>query len=237
MPILETVKRLGRHASRAVSAITPSPAAVVDVLTSNARKARNPGELAEAQRLYETFHGKPHERVTQLHEPVDIREELTALGWLVELVFYPRTRNHGEPVDPCEIAKVRRPSEDKTRKWETVARDMGICLVVLTFEDDRVTVASNAEGTQLYLIGGRQDLSGVLENFHADQSKDFIELGDAIALTYLASKAHSNFEPLEWEHILGEESGRSPFGYWNRLQSRVFLIGGEYTVEEPGIIN
>jgi hypothetical protein len=233
--------KVGRHLSargateseaydRLIHQIEPNPA-------RRPRMRRNPSELAEAQRLYETFHGRTAANVTDYDEPDDAREDLAALGWLTETVFYPRTRNHGDAIDAREVAKVRRPSEKVTRPWDQVARELGICLAVLSFEDDKVAVASNAEGTQLYLIGGRQDLSGVLDKFDADESKDFIELGDALAISYLASKAQSDYKPMEWEHILGEESGYSPFGYWNRLQSRIYLVGGDYRVDEPGIIN
>lgn len=199
-------------------------------------RRRNLDEIAEAQRRYEIFQGKKPDRFTTLDEPGKVRDDLAALGWLIELVFYPRGRNT-RAFEIEDLAKLRRPKDDQTRDWKDVARELGICLVVLNFEHDKVAVAANGAGSQLYLVGGNQDISGQLSEFEADTTKDFIELGEAVSLTYLADKAQSNFEPMEWEHILGEESGVVPFGYWNKLQHRIYLVGGEYTVEEPGIIN
>ncbi|MGH9406778.1 MAG: hypothetical protein ACRD3D_13200 [Terriglobia bacterium] len=233
MPLVETIERWPGQVKRQAK----KPAAGRKRVTRvPSRRARNVSELAEAQRLYETFQGRAADQVTTLDEPDAAREDLAALGWLIELVFYPRSRNT-EPLDVEELGKVRRPKETETRDWDDVASDLGVSLVVLNFEHDKVCVASNAAGTQLYLVGGNQDVSGTLDEFDADDTKDFIELGDLAALTYLASKAQSNFEPMEWEHVLGEESGIAPFGYWNKLERRIYLVGGEYRVEEPGLIN
>lgn len=109
--------------------------------------------------------------------------------------------------------------------------------IQLTFRNDKVRLASNAEGTQLYLLGGSQDLNGCLKQFQVDESKDLVELGEAKKVVYLARKAHSNFEPIEWEHTFGEEGGIPPFAHYNRLQKRIFLTGGTYKMEKPGIID
>lgn len=222
MPILESIERWPGQVKRALAG---NPA------------RRNHDEIRAAKRRYEIFQGRPADRLTEIDEPDAARDDQAALGWLVEMVFAPRARNEGAMIDVERLAKLRRPKEDETVAWDKVARELGACLVVLNFEHDKVIVASNASGTQLYLLSGNQDLSGSLPRFGADDSKDFIELGDVVALTYLASKAQSDFEPVEWEHILGEESGVSPFGCWDKLKRRIFLVGGEYRVEAPGIIN
>jgi len=109
--------------------------------------------------------------------------------------------------------------------------------VVLNFRTDKVRLASNAEGSQLYCIGGSQNLNGCLAKFKSDESKDFVELGEAIKVVYLARKAHTNFEPTEWEHTFGEEGGEQPFLFFDRLKKRVFFVGGDYKVQSPGIID
>lgn len=223
MPILESIERW--------------PGQVKKALAGKPALRRNHDEIAEAERRYEIFQGRPADRLTEINEPDAARDDQAALGWLIEMVFAPRARNQGVEIDMERLAKLRRPKEDETVDWDIVAREMGACLIVLNFEKDRVIVASNPSGTQLYLLGGNQDLSGSLPRFGVDDSKDFIELGDVAALTYLASKAQSDFEPVEWEHILGEESGASPFAFWDKLKRRIFLVGGEYRVEAPGIIN
>ena len=107
----------------------------------------------------------------------------------------------------------------------------------LNFKADKVILASNAEGSQLYALGGKQDLNGCLKLFQTDESKDFVELGEAESVVYLTRKAQANFELSEFEHEFGEEGGELPFLFYNRLQKRIFFVGGDYTVESPGIIN
>jgi hypothetical protein len=105
------------------------------------------------------------------------------------------------------------------------------------FNGDSVTLASTPNGRQLYLLGGNQNLNGMLEKFAADPSKDLVDLGEAHAVVYRAAKAQSGFKPGDFIHEFGEESGVRPQAFYDRLKQRVFLMGGDYRVEAPGIIN
>lgn len=109
--------------------------------------------------------------------------------------------------------------------------------IELKFRNDKVRLASNADGTQLYCIGGSQNLNGCLKQFNVDETKDLVELGECEKVVYLARKAHTKFEPTEWEHTFGEEGGLPPFLHYNRLQQRIFFDGGTYKIEAPGIID
>jgi hypothetical protein len=108
----------------------------------------------------------------------------------------------------------------------------------ITFGDaDAVLVVSSPNGRQLYLLGGNQDISESLGSMGADVSKDLIDLGDAVFISYDASKWQTDFKPTIWEHKLGEESGIHPRGFYDQLKRRIFLAGGNYRVERPGIID
>lgn len=107
----------------------------------------------------------------------------------------------------------------------------------IDFEGDGVKLASAANGAQLYLIGGNQNLNGCLAKFTADTTKDVYDLGEALEVQYLARKAVGNFEPVSWFHKFGEESGARPRLGYDRLRKEVFFAGGEYRIEAPGIIN
>lgn len=102
---------------------------------------------------------------------------------------------------------------------------------------DAVLVASNAKGTQLYLIGGNQNLNGALEEFGADTSKDFVELGECLSIVYFTRKEFDGMQPIEYKHKFGEEGGAPPMLVYNKVQKRMIFAGGDYTIEAPGIIN
>lgn len=120
---------------------------------------------------------------------------------------------------------------------ELVLRTPGGPRAKLDFSRDGVKLASNPEGTQLYLIDGNQDLNGSLSEFGSDTSKDFVDLGEALTITYQARKAHNNFNLASWRHKFGEEGGDRPFAFFDKLRKRIFLVGGTYKIEAPGIIN
>jgi len=102
---------------------------------------------------------------------------------------------------------------------------------------DAVKVASAPGGKQLYFLGGNQNLDGELGRFGSDPSKDFVDLGTAVQLTYRARKSMDNYQLVNYYHDLGEETGEQPLAFYDRLKRRIFLVGGAYKVEAPGIIN
>jgi hypothetical protein len=108
------------------------------------------------------------------------------------------------------------------------------------FEGDGVKLASAPTGTQLYCIGGRQNLLPLLDSESAQ--KDFIDLGECLEVSYLARKIHSNYEPVEWFHKFGEKGGIKPQLMFDKLKKQIFFIGGEYFIDpkvdiSPGIEN
>lgn len=111
--------------------------------------------------------------------------------------------------------------------------------VQINFQGDGVTLASSPQANQLYFIGGNQNLAPCLGKFTDDKTKDFIDLGDALEVQYLARKAQGNFEPVKYFHQFGKEKRGSdlPRAIYDKLRKQVFLAGGEYTIEQPGIIN
>ncbi len=109
--------------------------------------------------------------------------------------------------------------------------------VLMQFKNDGVRVASSPDGAQLYLLGGNQDISGHLGMFGADESKDLIDLGEAKQIVYEAAKWQTNFDPQEWKHDFGEESGVRPRGFYDQLKQRIFFAGGNYQVKRPGIVD
>lgn len=107
----------------------------------------------------------------------------------------------------------------------------------IDFEDCGVALASNPAGTQLYCIGGDQDMEPLLDKLGADDSKDMVELGPCLKIEYLARKAMDGFKQYRYVHDFGEESGVVPTLIFDQLNCRLLLAGGEYSIESPGIIN
>ncbi len=105
------------------------------------------------------------------------------------------------------------------------------------YKGDAVTLASAPNGQQLYLIGGNQNLDSQLERFGSDPGKDFVEMGVVVKLTYRTRKRMDDFKLVDYWHLAGEETGEPPLAFYDRLKRRIFLVGGRYRVEAPGIIN
>jgi hypothetical protein len=103
--------------------------------------------------------------------------------------------------------------------------------------EDGVQLASAPGGQQLYLIGGNQNIDSQLDKFDTDATKDFVELGAAVKITYRTRKRIDNFDLVDYWHQAGEETNEPPFAFYDRLRKRIFLVGGRYRVEAPGIIN
>src|SRR5579864_791799 len=112
--------------------------------------------------------------------------------------------------------------------------------VKFQFEGDGVKLASSPDGKQLYCIGGNQNLTSCLT---ADSlEKDFVDLGTALQVQYLARKVHANFEPTSYYHKFGEKTGARPQLMYDKLKRNIFFVGGEYFIDtkhgvSPGIEN
>lgn len=122
--------------------------------------------------------------------------------------------------------------------WELDFKAPNKDKIRLSFEGNRVKLASSPDGKQLYLIGGDQVMpEKLLNQFGAEGEKDFVALGEATSITYVTRKAFDGFKEAGYVHKFGEEGGYRPYGFYNRLQKTLILAGGSYHIEAPGIIN
>lgn len=102
--------------------------------------------------------------------------------------------------------------------------------------DPPTRLAANAQGTQLFVLGGDQSIRN-LQDFGTDTDKEKVELGEAVKVVYRAAKSQTDFKTTDWEHKFGEEGGRRPIVGYDKSTRRVFILGGSYRIEAPGIIN
>ena len=171
---------------------------------------RNPDEMNEstqAVRLYQEFHGKDPTMIVRAQRSAAMRTDYTALGQLLGIGLF--------------TEGVTIPSPDH---WEKYPH--------LEF-DPKPMLASNAGGTQLYSIGGNQDLADVLPDFDVDAKKDLLDLGPIAFVVYLARKAPS-FAPTEWMHAFDEPI---PSLAYDQIKCELFFVGGGYSVKAPGIMH
>lgn len=177
------------------------------------KKRKNP--QAEADALYKSFHGKPSRKTVEIEDQVHEHEHLAALGKLVEI-------------------------------WvETVT---GL-LAHLRFDPENAPyLASSEDGRQLYIEGGDQELDlGALKMDGEEWRKDRMVIGTFARpeprdkgrgrrkhnITYHTKKKFDDFQPIDYEHDLGEETGVRPILEYEPRNQRLFISGGQYRIEQP----
>lgn len=107
-------------------------------------------------------------------------------------------------------------------------------------QGERPLLVCDETRRQLYFIGGDQDVSGALPAFgihHATGTEEIL-LGSARRIDYKQRKEHADQPELdEWRHDLGEETHVFPDLYFDPVEKRLLLRGGEYEVRREGIVN
>lgn len=164
-------------------------------------------ELERATEVCESFRGSACDGVETYHEPEPRPVHLGQLGVLIDF-------------------QVKRPTG---WKW-----------AVLDFKGQGIQVAGNTGARQIYFIGGDQKISrGQLTDLGVDNSKEIIDLGECMMIAYRQKKAHVNNIASDYEHAFGDESGVRPRLIYDRRspEPRLFLAGGEYTIDPEGIRN
>lgn len=104
-------------------------------------------------------------------------------------------------------------------------------------ERDKVIVACDPAGNQIYFVGGNQDVTQILETAGIDTSKDLIVVGECQYIIYTTDKDFDNFEEKDYQHEFGEESGELPVLVFDALNLQLYLTGGAYEVKREGIVN
>jgi hypothetical protein len=259
-PLKKLAKHARRAAKKAVNRVCKNRKSKIGNQKSHVR--RNLDEIPDVQKVYETFMGKPDKTITEYDEPVARRDDFAHTGWLVFLVVQPYSEALEGIADPNDLSETEREITDEhpdmatLKLWEKLSDEFGCTFVVVDFSNsqavpdkpgfktygDGVRVCGAAGSSQLYFIGGRQNIDGLLEQFGVDEQKDFIALGVLVAYGYLAAKhipddEELNEVPIVWQHIMGEEGGDPPMIFYDKINKRMGLAGGTYTIEAPGITN
>ena len=171
------------------------------------------------------------------------------------LVGNPRRRNHGEtaadvfegfhgtPATRTEVVEEKLLIDDDLAQCGPLISIR--CKVVtgftttIKFHPDRMPdLTSSKDRNQLYATGGDQelDLDG-LGFTEPEQRKALMVIGIAKQVTYFTQKGFDNFEPTDYFHDLGEETGKRPTLIYDALNKTILFAGGEYRVLNEGITN
>lgn len=100
-------------------------------------------------------------------------------------------------------------------------------------------LCSDPAGKQLFVIGGDQDLSGLVYDKlgRHGRDKDSVDLGELHFIEYFTRKGFDNYQPVTYYHKLGEETGVRPRLMYDQRNRQLHIVGGEYQVTPDGIKN
>lgn len=100
-----------------------------------------------------------------------------------------------------------------------------------------VMLACTPDGEQLHFLGGDQALP--LSRLHLEDQarKQYVLVAPVMRMCYRAAKSMDDFVVLNYEHKMGEEGGFPPYLMYDTKSRLIFLAGGSYKVEAPGIMN
>lgn len=176
------------------------------------RGKRNPEDTAAD--VYEMFHGKPSDQVTEYRFLEHEHSNFAGLGELVNLRFI-------TPFGKEVIMNA--PDPDSAELTQ---------IVQLCCSEDR---------TQLYFVGGDQAISeeGLKKMGFTDENdfKDLMLLGVLCEVTYRTEKGFDKFKLTDYYHELGEESGVEPVLLYDFRSGLMRVAGGQYRIEDVGICN
>jgi len=150
---------------------------------------------------------------------------------------------HGRP--PSEVKEIV--TEREEHEWLTqLGTLVELKLNTLTNLDasikfsgaDAPDLCSSEDGRQLYIEGGNQEVDlAALKMDGDDWRKDSMVLGVIKEITYRTEKHFHKFDPIDYYHKLGEETGELPYLVYDPNNKLLSISGGQYQVKPEGIVN
>lgn len=217
---------------------------------------------AEARRVLNQFHGKgklvmvnplplgkhPHRR----RNPVDTAEAARE----VREGFVDDESNHYIEVDEPHVPKGNYAQLGTGGKVvdETNGRYYVAYLAIkpvtsievkqIDLRSPKIIFISSVNRRQIYIVGAVNIDADDLRDFNANANPHGeVYLGEARQIGYIATKYHPEAgndaagQRILWDHKFGEESGILPKAYFDSIKCRLILRGGNYRVEDAGIID
>ncbi len=100
-----------------------------------------------------------------------------------------------------------------------------------------VKVAMSEDGGQIYFVGGDQTLNLAKLGLASQLPKDHVVIGPVFEIEYRTEKSFDDFKPLNYFHGFGEEGGELPTLCYDVRSKLMYLVGGSYQCEHPGIVD
>lgn len=170
-------------------------------------------EEGKAEQLAEEFHGRPPRDFIEVVETENYDEHGAVLGYLVELAILTEDEDSIIPISfPYDVDE----------------------------PEDNVLVVANPAGTNIEFVGGDQDIDWHAVDGASLEDKHLVAVGPVYSIAYWADKHHlsgpaNQRNGIEYEHEFGEDGGELPFLVFDRQNTKLLLVGGEYTIEPEGI--
>lgn len=178
------------------------------VVGSAGNPRRNPSaSMADADRLYEDFHGRPPTQTTRVLTKTRMRTDYTELGPLTELKVHLLTGK---------------------RKKLPFATDCAEQIMLCSSPDGQQLYFIGGDQT---IDLGALDMDG------REWVKDSMVLGVLEMVTYRTEKGFDHFKLTDYYHELGEESGMQPLLIYDNINGLLSVAGGQYEVRPEGIVN
>ena len=103
--------------------------------------------------------------------------------------------------------------------------------------DKGTKLAASPDGGQLYIVGGDQSIDQDDLELSDQDGKDHVEIGACTHVTYYTRKGFDKFEPVNYKHRFGEDGGTPPTLCADRINDRLYFVGGSYEIHPEGITN
>lgn len=198
---------------------------IKDTLKNPKRRKRNPADTADS--VYEEFHGTPPSETLEYREQLRVHGHLAGLGDLVHIVVKLTAGTKAG-------SQLQLNAPDPSRAEVS----------------DIVRLTSNEDKSQLYFTGGDQSLDLKAlgfresftinhdgESFDATDFKDLMEIGRIVRVMYRTEKEFDDFEVVDYHHLHGEDTKKYPLLLYDNMNSKMLTAGGEYAIEDVGIVN
>lgn len=206
-------------------------------------KRRNPE--ADAAGLYRSFHGKPPEETVEIHEDIEEHGWLGNLGELTEIFVDTPTgyRLHlewsGKEDTPFLAA-----NEDGTQLYVKGGKQ-SVDLAKIKMDDadwvkDRMVLGEFSPPDPCSKCGGEFVYSQKANRWQCSECKHVANIEpekgpvDRVHnITYHTEKDFDEFQPIDYQHSLGEETGDVPTLEYDPRNELLFIAGGRYRIKQP----
>lgn len=204
--ILEGLRHYGRYR-------TDAKRKQVAAATVRKMEQGNPLNFGEerAARLAEKFHGRPAREILEIEERESYDDYGAVLGCLERL---------------------------------DILMDDGHSAIPIKFDfepgsENNILVVSDPEGKNLDFVGGDQEIPwDEIEGVATD--KNLVLVGPVCEIDYFADKHHltgpaEQKRGITYYHEFGDQGGELPYLVFDTRNTKLMLVGGDYSIEPEGI--